>query len=150
MSKNIIGQPCKVCGKTIEYDYYGNGTELCGDAECKSKEFWLKKVQWMEDGDRTEDSIVARINGRHYLICEQVGHVERGSGGQEFYVEFIVGPFAGKIFRTTNLWDQGEIKHYKDQLTDNAIWRQKHELVDKQIHQFMRWDVYGDAKLTTL
>lgn len=136
---------CVICGKEYEGQPY-MGEDICGSTECFRKNFWLEKVKWMEDGDRTREGICVRINGTHWHIDKQTDSVQRGCAGREYFVEFIVGPWAGKIFRTTNLWHQGEINYYKDQLIDNAIWRQREELHGKTVHQFNGWDGYGEPK----
>ena len=88
-------------------------------------EFWKEKVEWKENGDKTNSGgICVRINGKHYTIMAEdaVGKLFRGHSARQFIIKFISGPHKGKLYYTTNLWQQGEIDAYKTKLSDNAIF----------------------------
>mgnify|MGYP001075640171 CR=1 FL=1 len=86
--------------------------------------FWGKYVKAMQNGDLTEDGLmVARIDGEHYVIGPENTVGFRGFSGRRFVIRFTVGPHAGEIVETTNLWHQGTISHgYEKILHDNAVF----------------------------
>lgn len=115
---------CKVCGAVIN-DGDGYFVTKKGDvcsSECHTEMFWSEKIDWAEDCRTEDEEPVFRFNGEHYVIgAEDAEGPFRGSAGRVFYVYYHVGPFAGKIFRTTNLWSQGKIpEKYQNELPDNA------------------------------
>lgn len=71
--------------------------------------------------DRADPTIVAVIDGEHYVIAPEDENRSfwsaRGFGGRKFVIRF----FDGREVTTTNLWHQGTIPpKFRDQMPDNA------------------------------
>lgn len=93
---------------------------LCSQ-QCFTANFWLEKVVWHHNGDKTEDGRrVARINGEHYILGVGKG-LARGYGGRRFEIIFNTG----ETVICNDLWSQGTIPPaFKEVLQDNARWKQ--------------------------
>ncbi len=112
---------CKECGQALEAwektRYETTPERHMSGAYCY---FWTGWV--LRAGYRFYDYRIARVDGRHYYIedeiCEGLHKVFRGFDGKRFVIEFSDGAV---ITETTNLWYQGKIpEHFKDRLPDNA------------------------------
>lgn len=115
---------CVICGYEIQpgEGYFATPKGDVCSSECHTEAFWLQKVDWAEDCQTEEGEPVFRANGQHYVIsAEDDGSFFKGHSGRLFYVYYHLGPFAGKIIRTTNLWSQGEVPEgFQNELYDNA------------------------------
>ncbi|MCR4426981.1 MAG: hypothetical protein NUW23_12480 [Firmicutes bacterium] len=113
---------CRVCGKEFSRDTAVSPT-LCS-SECFEVSFWVEKLVWKLNGDRTPDgAMVARIRGQHFVI--PAGHSAgfQGVAGHEFVIAFIAGPHNGLVVITRDLWHQGDIPpRFRAQLSDNAVF----------------------------
>jgi len=72
--------------------------------------FWAEKVQWMYNGDKTEDGRkVFRVNGLHYVAGSEEPSTMRGCGGAHWKFEYLSDAHEDKIVESTNVWHQGDI-----------------------------------------
>lgn len=122
---------CPVCGKRAPRQYVGGE---CSH-ECFHKSFWGKYVDLAKNGDIEYahhfviTSIAVRIDGEHYIIDDEQRKGLRGFGGRTFYIKFLNGTLEGQVYKTTNLWYQGDIpEEYKDILSDNAMFVSRQNL----------------------
>lgn len=105
------------------------------DLTAFSRRFWSEKVEWAEAGDQTpKGSYAVRVEGKHYAGDLEAGLVRNdgrqflGFSGAVWYIQFTSGPHAPKLFRTNNLWFQGDIPaDMRDRLPDNAKFLKKEE-----------------------
>lgn len=116
---------CCVCGKSIKGDgpYFQSIRGLLCSEACHEHEFWKNKIEWALDCRTEVQEPVFRCNGEHYVIgAEDAKSIFRGHGGQRFFIYYVVGPFADKVFTTSNLWSQGKVpERYSNDLPDNAV-----------------------------
>lgn len=84
------------------------------------REFWLEKVAWKDNGDRTpEGSLAIRINGRHFVTTP--GSVGQGFGGRRF--KWVMKSNPEVVLESRDMWSQGYIpQEFRDVLHDNAEW----------------------------
>jgi len=84
--------------------------------------FWSEKVQWMNNGDKTEDGRkVFRVNGVHYVAGPEGATKIRGCSGAHWKFEYLSDAHEDKIVESTNVWHQGDIpKELTSILVDNA------------------------------
>jgi hypothetical protein len=82
---------------------------------------------WREYVFKADEPFVARIDGQHYVICDESPDVQlRGFGGDPFEIKF----HDGRVVKTTNLWCQGAIpERFRDRLPDNAVFLQGRRLI---------------------
>lgn len=86
--------------------------------------FWSEKVLWMNNGDVTSngDKTLRTESGRHFTASKD--NIMKGFGGREFIVTML-DEGGENEFRTTNLWDQGEIpREIRHILYPNATIKQ--------------------------
>ena len=84
----------------------------------ESQSLFIKKY-WLDLVDKKFRLDHARINGEHYVICNEFPPKgsPRGHSGRKFAIQFN----DGREVETTNLWSQGTIPdEFKDELPDNA------------------------------
>lgn len=105
---------CEFCGKNysktcVDNSYIGNNCFECS--------YWMEKIELpTEDENRR-----VIVNGQHYRIGIDDPGPFRGFGGREFTVLFD----DGRMVKTRNLWDQGEIpERFRRWFPDNAIFLQ--------------------------
>lgn len=99
--------------------------------------FWEEKIKWAEGGDVVPDTVTKtlRVGGRHYTAMPDDYSRGRGAGyghsGHTFYwrwVHPVDGDLSTRIYRSNNVWSQGEIPpEFRDRLPDNAVWATKEE-----------------------
>jgi hypothetical protein len=125
--------PCTVCGAERSSKQFQFMHEC--SRECFHKAFWNEKLEWADAGDRTpEGSYTVRIDGRHYVGNLEAGLVRNdgrqflGFSGAVWYIQFLSGPHAPKLFITNNLWHQGDIPaDVRSRMPDNAKFLKKEE-----------------------
>lgn len=139
---------CKICGKIVDETDRRYGDDICS-RECFLKEFWKEKVKWAENNDRTGNDgyairVVVQDVLNHCIIGPEsnVGGF-RGSNGNINFFEMLTGDFKGKIFVTTNLWHQGIVAYYKDQLPINAVKLSKTTVRKMSDKEFISWHQEG-------
>jgi hypothetical protein len=104
---------CKECGAEEDSSKWCNGFELEQRQLCISCGFWMDFVEQVNDPNSV------RVNGHHYWIGDEQDKGMRGYNGKLFVLKFK----DGRIVRTTNLWNQGQIpKQFKSRLPDNATF----------------------------
>lgn len=83
------------------------------------EDFWLEKVRWHENGDRTDrGEHCLRINGKHFVA--KPGERGHGFGGRRFVWQDLT---TLQNFESSNVWHQGDIPpEFRDRLPDNAVW----------------------------
>jgi hypothetical protein len=79
--------------------------EMKDDKEWEEKEKAFHTEFWVEKFEMKDSPMVARIDGKHYIIGEEDSKGMRGFDGRQFTIKF----FDGTVIVTTNLWHQGEI-----------------------------------------
>lgn len=116
---------CQKCGEGEAQFSDGSkkdGTYRLICETCLNKKFWSEYIAARQIGDKLSDGrLVARIEGRHYVLGNENEPGFRGCAGHKFTIKFINGPHAGQVVDTTNLWHQGSIpEDYQAYLPDNA------------------------------
>ena len=105
---------CRCCGKTYIKNF---DPEVYLEGNCFECSFWLERVRWGEENDRTQ----VIVNGHHYTIGidDSNDFGPKGFGGRQFVVQF----FDGRLISTNNLWSQGTIPNqFREILPDNAVF----------------------------
>lgn len=89
---------CSVCGKEIEESSYLDCI-VCNSSACYNTYYWMEIVKENKKEERhfIEDGVV-------YCIGKENSYGNRGYGGRLFVFELE----NGKVFKTTNLWLNGE------------------------------------------
>jgi hypothetical protein len=97
--------------------------ELKETGYCCLCERWVTFTMLAYNPSLPKGDRVARVNGHHYFIGDEVDKSlpgmlgMRGFRGQQFSIKFL----DGREVTTTNLWYQGEIpKRFRGRLPDNA------------------------------
>lgn len=95
--------------------------------DCFHKDFWQEKINWSVSGDVTpEGSMCVRARHTHYVGDLKAGIVPHrsflGYAGAVWYIQFTSGPHAPGLYKTNNLWCQGDIplELHATTLADNA------------------------------
>lgn len=116
---------CRECGKEEQGTYMlDRMQELAKGQLCFSCNFWMEKIRWAQNGDKTEQgSQVLRIEGKHEVAHAYIeGELPRfgvGYGGALFKWKL----FTGEEGKSNNVWHQGTIpEHFRSRLPDNAEW----------------------------
>lgn len=124
-----LGEPviyCQYCNEPGQYIHYYEKVmqELVDGKACHECNFWLEKLRWHMDGDRTSDGnqIIRTTDFEHYTLGEEPGrHTSRGIlgfGGAAFTFKLH---HTGEIVTSHNVWAQGKIPDiWKTQLMPNA------------------------------
>jgi hypothetical protein len=96
-----------------------------------TRDFWVPK--W----NARFSPLVARIDGKHYLIGDEDSKAMRGFGGVKYTIRF----FDGREVTTTNLWSQGEIPEEIRELylPDNAEFVEDEEEVKIPTKEELGW-----------
>ena len=115
---------CRECGGEISLEFCEEEKRKLIERQlCFHCHFWQEKID-MEDAPR-----VVRIEGKHYMICEERSGMPgmfRGFGGTPFTIRFN----DGRETKTRNLWHQGTIpERFRGRLPDNASFVREQEVV---------------------
>lgn len=117
---------CTECRQSYDWSRMSGGVQEARAARplCFDCRFWMEKVAWAATDMRAHDGLVARMDGRHYVVHPDLPARDRdcaGMAGRPFHIRWTSGPLAGLKGVTRNLWFQGEIpERFRDRLPDNA------------------------------
>ncbi|MEU3656470.1 hypothetical protein AB0E67_27415 [Streptomyces sp. NPDC032161] len=100
---------------------------MCTKETCLDCQFWAEKIRWAIDGDQMPGDhsqapvLVARVNGRHYVVKPMNTTTPRqflGFGGALWTFRFN----DGREITSNDVMTQGEIPaQFRDRLPDNAV-----------------------------
>lgn len=124
--EQIQKEPCKCCGKIFRANYVEERKErMLQKHYCFNCDFW-------DEANKSKGNKRIIINGQKNSDGGWVGkNYEgfKGHGGHVFYIEWLE---SGEVFKTNNLWHQGEIPpEFKDKMPDNAKFITEEEYNDK-------------------
>lgn len=107
---------CAICGTEIKGSYYllSYGSLLGGkpacSKECHSEGLHISREEFLQEGHDADNNIVFVLDNNYYTITPEDDSGLRGYSGRNFIIYFHTGPLAGKVIKTTNLWNGGEHK----------------------------------------
>ena len=109
---------CSICGVKARATYMEpDRSRMIENKMCFKCDFWQAYLKMRE---RNNPNAVV-VDGVHYYI-ERGNTFDKGFGGAEVRIKF----HDSREVTTTNLWYQGAIPdHFRDRLTDNAVFLQK-------------------------
>ena len=111
---------CQKCGESYNLDNYskksGERWIMEEDNVCFSCAWWIKRAG-MQNNSQSVITNIDNIFTAYWLGDEDASNHFRGCDGRLFTIKFA----NGKIVKTTNLWCNGEIpKYIEDMFTVNA------------------------------
>lgn len=110
---------CRICTNIIEFQW-NNDETLKRLRLCYTCEYWWQAVNWLANGDVTDEGHrVVRVFGNLYIIRPDGQPGPQGFGGRKYVIRFL----NGDEVTTHNLWHVGEIpKWFRDPLPNNAMF----------------------------
>lgn len=119
LDKTILPDKCKECFGVIYIDYVGNvGEQLREKQVCHSCNHWIEIIEDINNPRRVIVNGCSYYRKDYREIAEHLQHC-LGFSGQIFNIKMK----SGEIYRTNDLWYNGEIpKRFLSRLLDNAIF----------------------------